>query len=114
MKWMFFFLISFSFLQGCDTRKREERLENKEKALQQKEQEMVAWQNSLQLKDEELTRREQLLDSTRVMSDTLANLFPTIPGTYNTTMRCTETNCAGSAVGDTRTEKWEIAFKIIP
>ena len=111
MRWMFIFLIAFSFLQGCDIRKREEQLENKQKTLQQKEQELVAWQNSLNLKDEELTRREQLLDSTRVMTDTLANLFPTIPGTYNTTMRCTETNCAGSAVGDTRTEQWEIAFQ---
>ena len=111
MKWMFILLIAVSFLPGCDIRKREEVLENKEKALQQKEQELVAWQNSLNIKDEELTRREHLLDSTRVMSDTLIRLFPNIPGVYNTTMRCTETNCAGSAVGDTRTEQWEITFQ---
>jgi len=26
-------------------------------------------------------------------------------------MRCTETNCSGSAVGDTKNEQWEIGYQ---
>jgi hypothetical protein len=98
---------------GCDTQEREKALELKAAELNQKEQELSLRQQSLELREEELSTREKRLDSTSsiVIKDTLATLHPNIPGLYNVTMRCTETTCAGSAVGDTKTEQWEITFE---
>ncbi len=113
MKWLFFLLLFVIFFSGCDMRNREQALDMKEAELNQKEQALLVKEKSIQLKEVELFKREKLLDSTsnKTVADTLAALHPAISGLYNVTMRCTETTCAGSAVGDTKNEQLEIIIQ---
>lgn len=98
---------------GCGLRDRELQLERKISEVNQKERELLLKQKSLQLKEEELAQREKLLDSSskKSVTDSSAVLHPELAGTWNVTMRCTETTCAGSAVGDTRNEQWVITYQ---
>ncbi len=98
---------------GCGLRDREMELEKKISEVNQKEQELLLKEKSLQLKEEELAQREKLLDSSsnKLAADSLAVLHPELAGTWNVTMRCTETTCAGSAVGDTKNEQWVISYQ---
>lgn len=112
MRWLIFLLIIL-VAPGCDLRKRERMLEQKEAELSQKEQQLLLKEKSLQVKEEQLISRELGMDSMsiKLLPDTLASKHPTIPGLYNVTMQCIETNCQGSAVGDTKTEQWQISFQ---
>lgn len=98
---------------GCGLQEREMELEKKISEVNQKEQELLLKEKSLQLKEEELAQREKLVDSSsnKPAVDSLAVLHPELAGTWNVTMRCTETTCAGSAVGDTRNEQWVITYQ---
>lgn len=98
---------------GCGLRDRELQLEKKISKVNQKERELLLKQKTLQLKEEELAQREKLLDSSskKSVADSSAVLHPELAGTWNVTMRCTETTCAGSAVGDTRNEQWVITYQ---
>jgi hypothetical protein len=96
--------------QGCDLRKREESLQKKESTLHEKEQQLLLKEKSLQLKEEELAKMKLALDST-LIADTTAKVNPALVGTWNAQMTCTETTCHGSAVGDTKTETWEISYQ---
>jgi hypothetical protein len=100
-------------LTGCGLRDREMELEKKTIEVNQKEQELLLKEKSLQIKEEELAHKEKLLDSSsnKSAADSLAVLHPEIPGTWNVTMRCTETTCSGSAVGDTKNEQWVIGYQ---
>ena len=114
MKWLPFFLVLFLLTAvGCDTQKREKVLQLKEAELNRRDQELLIREQTVQLKEEELLNREKLLDSltNNNVADTLLTLHPALPGLYNVTMRCTETTCAGSAVGDTKNEQWEVSFE---
>jgi hypothetical protein len=109
MKPTLFIIVFFSFLaSGCDLRKREDELTKREAYLNQREQELLLKETTLQLKEEELVKREKKLDST-VVDSTVYNAA--IIGTWDVRMTCTETSCPGSAVGDTKTETWEIAYQ---
>ena len=96
-------------LPGCDLRQREEFLQKKEAELNQKEQELLLREKTLQLKEEEL-RKVQQGDSTAI-SDTTALYNPGIIGFWGVKMICTETTCPGSAVGDSKTEQWNISYE---
>ena len=114
MKSLFFFLIVFCMVTtSCDDQKRENALKLKETELNQKDQELLVREKSIELKEKELSDREKLLDSVSNsnVADTLSALYPELPGVYNVAMRCTETTCTGSAVGDTKNEQWDIAFE---
>lgn len=76
-----------------------------------KEQELLAWENRLKLKDQELKIREQRLDSIEIKKDTLGTYNAKLIGNWSVRMRCTETTCAGSAIGDTKTEQWNISYE---
>ena len=91
-------------------RKREESLQQKEAALNEKEQQLLLKEKTLQLQQEELDKRKLALDSALV-ADTTAKINPALVGTWNAQMTCTETSCPGSAVGDTKTETWEISYQ---
>ena len=113
MKWIVFFLFTLSIaFSSCNIDKREDALDQREIALNEREQELLLKEKSLELKAEELAKREQVLDSTSKSAvDTLSALHPNLAGLWNVTMRCTQTTCAGSAVGDTKTEQWEIVIQ---
>lgn len=104
------------FLQSCGLREREEALKQKETTLSQKEQELLLREQSLALREEELLRQRKAADSLRLrdstaLLDTAATVNPALAGLWDVQMTCTETSCAGSAVGDTKTEVWEISYQ---
>jgi hypothetical protein len=108
MKYLFLFLVMSFTASGCGMRERELKLDQKMSEINQKEQELLLKEKSLQLKEEELAKKEELLDSSsRSPVDTFLVQHPQLPGKWNVTMRCTETTCPGSAVGDTKNEQWK-------
>ena len=70
---------------------------------------MALRESALLLKEEELAKKQQHIDSTTRYDSTIFNAALT--GTWDVRMTCTETSCPGSAVGDTKTETWEIAYQ---
>mgnify|MGYP003577245389 CR=1 FL=1 len=111
MKYLIYLLaFSFVFLQGCDLRKREEAITQRETRLNEKEQELLLKEKTLQIREEELVKREQLIDSTRLI-DSTALQNAAFPGTWDVKMTCTETSCPGSAVGDTKSETWQLEYQ---
>jgi hypothetical protein len=110
MKWFAAYtLIIFFIAPGCDLRKREEFLQKKEAELNQKEQELLLKEKTLQLKDEELQKMQKPDSSANV--DTMILYNPAIIGFWSVKMVCTEATCPGSAVGDTKTEQWNISYE---
>ena len=103
-------LLLTTFLPSCDLREREEALNQKEASLNEREQELLLKEKTLQLKEEDLVKREQKIDSTRAQ-DSIAVYNAALPGTWDVKMVGSETNCPGSAVGDTKNETWEITYQ---
>jgi hypothetical protein len=104
--------ISCLLLGSCDIRKREIQLEKKENALYQKEQELLLREKTIQLKEEELQRRVQSMDSLAFRDTVDSGLInPELVGLWSVRMNCIETSCAGSAVGDVKTEQWAISYQ---
>jgi hypothetical protein len=101
-----FLLIQIS----CNTDRREKELQQKQEMLDQKEQELILKEKTLQLKEVELLARETKLDST-LQTDSTSVYDSTLLGKWAVKMVCTETSCSGSAVGDTKTELWEITME---
>lgn len=110
MKWFAFLLVSLLFCSGCDLRYREQELQMRQAALDQKEKELMLKETALELKEAELLRREYSLDSTR-LSDTAYEYNTDIVGAWSVKMTCTETTCPSSAVGDTKSEVWEFTYQ---
>ena len=111
MRFCFLFLIMAVLTSGCGLKERQLELEKRIKQVNQKEHELELREKALQLKEEELSRKEKLFDSTsKNPVDSLFLVHPQIAGKWNVTMRCTETTCPGSAVGDTKNEQWEISY----
>lgn len=100
-------LFSLAFLTACTSDEKEKELLRKETVLKQKEQELMVRENQLQLKEETLIAREDALNKP-VEPDTATLLNPALLGRWSVTMTCTETTCPGSAIGDTKTEQWDI------
>jgi hypothetical protein len=109
MKPMICLLFSAILFSGCSLQQKEEALKKKEAELNQKEQELILREKTLQFKEEELTKKQMRLDS--VAKDSSLLVHPDLTGAWSTKMTCVETTCAGSAVGDTKTEQWIIAYE---
>lgn len=103
---LFVLFISF-YLQGCTLREKELALQKKEQDLSKKEQDLIVRENNLRLREEEFANK--------LKADSLAtdsSFYNTaLVGIWETKMTCTETTCTGSAVGDTKTERWEIKYE---
>lgn len=112
MKWIAL-ISALCLMTACSLREREKEIETKLGEINQKEQELLLKEKSLQLREDELTKKEKLLDSTRnkQYSDTLTSVNPQLVGSWSVKMNCIETTCSGSAVGDTKTEQWEITYQ---
>jgi hypothetical protein len=108
-QFVFFLVFLLLFLQSCDSRQREQALDRREALLNQREQELSLKETSLQLREDELAKKKQEADSTAVRDSSVYNAA--ITGNWEVRMTCTETSCPGSAVGDTKTETWEIAYQ---
>ena len=93
---------------GCNLRNRELEIEKKTTQLNEKEQQLNLKEQSLDFREQLLLEREKKLDSTskKIAFDSLVIKFPELTGTWSVKMECIETNCPGSAVGDTKTEQW--------
>jgi hypothetical protein len=110
-------LLPFSF-SSCSIREREKQLEKKIAEIEQREQQLLLKEKLLLLREEELAQKEKVFDSAAVgMRDSTAVTDSTIVrdttliGNWTVRMHCTETNCTGSAVGDTKTEIWEFNYQ---
>lgn len=107
MKWVFYLLVALC-ISGCGFAEREKALQMKETKLAQKEQELLLKENALLLKEDSFKRRK-VNDTAR--QDTAILYNPVITGQWKVQMTCTETTCNGSAVGDTKSEIWDISYK---
>lgn len=98
------FLLIFAF-SGCGLRERERQLEKGLARLHRQQQELA-------LKEQALNERQKQLDSVATLhQDTLLQLYPNMPGSWTVKMVCSEATCPGSAIGDTKTEQWEIGIQ---
>jgi hypothetical protein len=104
------YLLLGCLFYGCDFREREAALQKKETALNEQEQQLLLREKTVALKEADVLKRERLLDST-LHTDTSQIVNPVLAGGWNVKMTCTETSCAGSAVGDTRNEKWQMHYQ---
>ncbi len=113
LKWfLFLFVFSGFILSGCNLREREIEIEIRAAQINEKEQLLFAKEQSLEFREQMLNDREKLLDSTsnKIANDSLFINYPNLPGSWAVKMVCTETNCPGSAVGDTKNEQWDFTF----
>lgn len=106
----FMLVVCLVFTTSCSIREREQALEKRTNELNQREQQLLLKEKQLQLKEEELLAQQKLIDST-LFIDSLATVDSSLLGNFTVRMRCTETNCPGSAVGDVKTETWEITYQ---
>jgi hypothetical protein len=95
---------------GCGPGAQEKTLKQRQDLVAKREQELLAWEQQLKMKEKELQNTKQLLDSTMKNIDSTA-VNPALVGKWTVKMTCTETTCDGSAIGDTKTEQWEISYK---
>ncbi|MCF0041993.1 hypothetical protein [Dyadobacter fanqingshengii] len=110
MRWTLFFLIFAATLQSCGYKEKEAELAKREQQITEKEQTLMQWEQRLTLLEKELQekKKKQQQDSTAVTDSLQAQ---PVTGKWIVKMRCTETNCSGSAIGDSKTETWEIAYQ---
>jgi len=104
------FILIISILTACGNKEDSDRLNLREKKVSQKEEELKVFEQQLISKEIELSSRERLLDSLEHMGDTTGIYNSKLIGNWTVTMKCTETSCEGSALGDTKTERWNIAY----
>ena len=107
----FLILLLVFFGTGCGLQERELELKKRQDELNRKEQELLLKERSLQVKAEELAQKEKTLDSTAKNTVDSIVRYPQLPGKWSVVMRCTETTCSGSAVGDVKNEQWEMSYE---
>ena len=112
MKWILVFLLFAFCFSGCSLRQREIELDKKMTDLHDREQLLALREQSLDLKEHQLNEREKHIDSTKTnINDSSFINNQQLHGTWSVRMQCVETNCPGSAVGDTKNEQWEFRFQ---
>ncbi|UOR06574.1 hypothetical protein MUN82_05620 [Hymenobacter aerilatus] len=109
MKNIVFFTFVLLFLGSCQDQERERRLKKKEVELTQKEQALLLRENALALREQSIAKEVHVLDSTRQASLDSTQYNPT--GVWAARMNCIETDCPGSAIGDSKNEQWEISYQ---
>ena len=106
MKFIIRLLLLLFVVSGCTDDKKEKELQKKEAELSQKEQELLLREKKIELKEQQLLE----LDTNKVEAD--SSIYnPALPGNWSVEMRCIETNCPGSAIGDTKNEQWQISYE---
>lgn len=108
-KFILYFTLVMLFATGCGLRDREAALQQKEAAFAEREKQLQFKEKSLQLKEEALMVLKQQMDSSQQDTKRLYN--DTIVGMWNVKMTCIETSCAGSAIGDSKSETWQFTYQ---
>lgn len=108
MKWIFL-LSGIMIFSGCELRHREVEVKKKLEEVNRREQELSIKEQMLSIKEQELSEKQKILDSTtNIVNDSILREHVKTKGLWRVDMQCTETNCAGSAVGDVKSEQWNI------
>lgn len=95
---------------GCNSNKKEQTLQIWEDSLVAREQALAIREQQIQYKEQELQKAQaESVDSTTV-NDSTAIVNSGYLGRWNVFMDCTETSCPGSAIGDSKTEQWNITY----
>lgn len=105
-----FFLFLIPFFSACNSKEQQEKFRKKEESLLQKEQELLVKEKNLELKEAALLQREEALKKP-IIADSVASVNQAFIGNWSVKMICRETNCVGSAIGDTKTEQWQISYQ---
>jgi hypothetical protein len=95
-------------LAGCQNQEREQRLQKKEAELAHREQELLLREKALTLREQANQKAQQAVDSVRGLPLADSALVR-LAGTWATRMNCIETDCAGSAIGDSKNEQWDFS-----
>lgn len=104
------FLLLFTIILFSCSNQQEQQLKEQSLALDKLKDSLSVRARELDLKAQELEKREQMLDSTNTnMPEGIVN--PNLTGKWQVKMTCAETNCSGSAIGDVRNEQWNIAYR---
>ena len=96
----------FLLVVGCQNQERELRLQKKEVELAHREQEVVLREKALTLREQANQKAQQAVDSARGLPLADSALVRSLAGTWVTRMNCIETDCPGSAIGDSKNEQW--------
>ncbi|HZF64279.1 MAG TPA: hypothetical protein VEZ55_07345 [Chitinophagaceae bacterium] len=110
MKHAFISILFLILANSCTLERKEKMLQQKEAALIEKEQSLNLKERELQLLEEDLRARENKVDSS-AHTDSAVSVNTDIVGSWTAKMVCSETTCPGSAVGDTKTEQWDISYQ---
>lgn len=117
MKLIIILCVSIAFSSACNSRNRESELSRKEAALNEREQQILLREKTLQFREEEFSEKLKKADSLSLqkqdsipLSDTI-HINPAIAGQWAVKMICVQTTCPGSAVGDIKTEHWELSYE---
>ncbi|MCH5596694.1 hypothetical protein [Niabella ginsengisoli] len=84
-------------------------MKEKEGALNNKQKELLLWEQQLTQREVFLEERERRLDSTKREIDSVVVHGPSVVGKWQVQMQCVETSCEGSAIGDVKNEQWEFS-----
>lgn len=97
-------------LCGCQSREQKNDARIQTVGITEREEQLQQWEQKLQQKENELTMREVEIENSIKQMDSLNIYNPQIIGNWRMEMECIETNCEGSAIGDTKTEQWNITY----
>lgn len=109
MKYLFLLCFCMLLFQSCNFAERERKIEQRNRALFLKEQQLSEQERRLLAREQEILKRENRIDSTFI--DSAFFYHKEIIGDWYVEMKCTETNCPGSAVGDTKAETWIVGYQ---
>lgn len=109
MRIIYALLFCFVFiLQSCGVGEREKNLRERELTNTKKEQELLLWEQRLKIEQQEFDNKKQV--DTSDITDSTSMYIDEIVGSWTVKMNCVETNCEGSAIGDSKTERWDISM----
>jgi hypothetical protein len=101
----------FLFLAaGCADR-RQPALERREAAVAAREARVAEREQELEQKLQSFMEEQQFHDSLKMLPPSAIATDTSVNGSWTVQMRCIETTCAGSAIGDLKTEAWSIVTR---
>lgn len=108
-----FFLLFLLVFSSCKDQAHEQQLQQREAELTSREQALAQRETALALREQAMQQKE-----TAAPPDSLAQTIPAdtallrqLPGTWATRMSCIETDCPGSAIGDSKNEQWKFVVE---